>query len=411
MTHSMPQQEVLTEEEKTHFLEPLIVLARRKFFILWFVLGAAVVSAVVVLLLPSYYTATTKILPPQQNQSMSAAMLSQLGQLAPLIGAAGKDLGIRNPNDMYVAMLRSRTVADNMIKHFNLMSVYRAKTLMDARKDLENATEIVAGKDGIISLSVEDRSPDHAAQMANAYIEELENLTRTLAVTDAGKRRFFFEREVKTVSDELATAELSLKQTEESTGIIQLDSQSKVMLQAYADLRAQVGLKQVQVQSMRSFATAENPDLLRAEQELKALQSQLGRFERGQGGRSSADLALDKVPGAGLEYVRKLREVKYRETLFELLAKQYEASKIDEARDSSVVQVLDLALPPEKKSWPKRGLVVGLTIVLALLLSFPGVHVLEILRRTRDDVRYSARWQLLKMYLRSGRKPFKGIVS
>src|SRR5258708_17287067 len=270
----MPQQEVLTEEEKTHFLEPLIVLVGRKFFILWFVLGAALVSAVVVLLLPSYYTATTKILPPQQNQSMSAAMLSQLGQLAPLIGAAGKDLGIRNPNDMYVAMLRSRTVADNMIKHFNLMSVYRAKTLMDARKELENATEIVAGKDGIISLSVEDRSADRAAQMANAYIEELETLTRTLAVTDAGKRRSFFERDVKTVSDELATAELSLKQTEESTGIIQLDSQSKVMLQAYADLRAQVGLKQVQVQSIRSFSTSENPDLFLPNPNFQPLHSQ-----------------------------------------------------------------------------------------------------------------------------------------
>src|SRR5882672_377686 len=152
----MPQQEILTDEEKPHFLEPLIVLARRKFFILWFVLGAALVSAVVSLRLPVYFTATTKILPPQQNQSMSAAMLSQLGQLGPLLGAAGKDFGIRNPNDLYVAMLRSRTVADILIGRFHLMSVYRAKTLMDARKELENATEIVAGKDGIISLSVED---------------------------------------------------------------------------------------------------------------------------------------------------------------------------------------------------------------------------------------------------------------
>src|SRR6267142_3869033 len=400
----MPQQEILTDEEKPHFLEPLIVLARRKFFILWFVLGAALVSAVVSLLLPTYFTATTKILPPQQNQSMSAAMLSQLGQLAPLIGAAGKDLGIRNPNDMYVAMLRSRTVADNMIKHFNLMSVYRAKTLMDARKELENATEIVAGKDGIISLSVEDRSPDHAAEMANAYIEELENLTRTLAVSDAGKRRLFFEREVKAASDELATAELSLKQTEESTGIIQLDSQSKVMLQAYADLRAQVGLKQVQVQSMRSFATPENPDLLRAEQELKALQSQLSRFERGQGSRSAADLALDKVPGAGLEYVRKLREVKYRETLFELLARQYEAARIDQARDASVIQPLDQAVPPEKQSRPKRALIVLTAVLLAFLLAVVAVYIEAGFERIKEDPQSAARWQLLRMYLLSGRR-------
>lgn len=405
----MPQQEILTDEEKTHFLEPLIVLARRKFFILWFVLGAALLSVVVSLLLPVYFTATTKILPPQQNQSMSSAMLNQLGALAPLIGAAGKDLGIRNPNDMYVAMLRSRTVADILIKRFSLMSVYRAKTLMDARKGLENATEIVAGKDGIISVSVEDRSPDRAAQIANAYIEELENLTRTLAVTDAGKRRLFFDREVKAASDELATAELSLKQTEESTGIIQLDSQSKVMLQAYADLRAQVGLKQVQVQSMRSFATPENPDLLRAEQELKALQSQLGRFERGQGSHSAADLALNKVPGAGLEYVRKLREVKYRETLFELLARQYEAARIDEARDASVVQALDQAVPPERKSWPKRSIIVLTVTLLAFLLAVVAVYIEAALERIKEDPHSAARWQLLRMYLLSGRHASGGV--
>lgn len=405
----MPQQEKqeldlsVAEEERPHFLEPLIVLARRKFFILYFVAGAVLLSVVAVLLVPQYFTANAKILPPQQNQSMSTAMLSQLGQLAPLIGAS--NLGIRNPNDMYVAMLRSRTVADNLIERFSLMSVYGKKNRMDTRRRLEELTEIAAGKDGIISISVDDRSPGRAAQIANAYVEELERLTRTLAVTDAGKRRLFFEREVKAANEELSAAELSLKQTEERTGIIQLDSQSKVMLQAYADLRAQIGLKQVQVQSMRSFATPENPDLVRAEQELKALQSQLGRFERGQGSRSTADLALDKVPGAGLEYVRKLREVKYREALFELLARQYEAARIDEARDASVIQTLDQAIPPEKRSSPKRTLIVLTVTLLAFLLAVLSVYVLEGLEHMAQDPQSAARWQLLKMYLFSSRNP------
>ncbi len=398
------------EEGRGGLFESLILIAKYKFAIFYFVVGSAALSLVIVMLLPRYYTAEAKILPPQQSQSMASAMLSQLGQLAPIIGAS-KDLGLHNPNDMYIAMLRSRTVADRMVDRFSLINTYGKKTRLDARQELDNLTQITSGKSGLIAISVEDRSPVRAAQIANAYIDELEKLTLTLAVSDAAKRRLFFEREMKTAGEELSTAELSLKTTEESTGIIQLDNQSKVMLQADADLRAQISGKEVQLSSMRSFATAENPDLMRVQGELSALRSQLARLEHGQGGSSAVNVALEKVPGAGLEYVRKLREVKYRETLFELLAKQYEASKIDEARDSSVVQVLDLALPPEKKSWPKRGLVVGLTIVLALLLSFPGVHVLEILRRTRDDVRYSARWQLLKMYLRSGRKPFKGIVS
>jgi tyrosine-protein kinase Etk/Wzc len=398
-------QDSVYEAERKHFIEPLIVMAKHKALILGTVAGAALLSVVIVLLLPQYFTAEAKLLPPQQSQSMASAMMSQLGQLAPLLQAAGgKDLGIRNPNDMYVAMLKSRTVADALIDRFSLMNIYHKKLREETRRRLEDLTQIAAGKDGIISISVDDRSPGRAAEMANAYIDELEKLTRTLAITDAGKRRIFFEREVKAANDELATAESQLKQTEETTGIIQLDSQARVMLEAYADLRGQVAAKQVEIQAMRSFATAENPDLIRAQQELAALQTQLSRFERGQGTRSPTDLALEKVPGAGLEYVRKFREVKYRETLFELLAKQYEAARIDEARDASVIQVMDKAVPPEKRSWPKRGLFVLAVTLFALLLGILLAYATESLKRTKEDPQFAAKWHLLKAYLWTGSK-------
>ena len=399
------QQDSVYETERKHFIEPLIVMAKHKVLILGTVVGAALLSLVVVFLLPQYYTAEAKLLPPQQSQSMASAMMGQLSQLAPLLQAAGgKDLGIRNPNDMYVAMLKSRTVADALIDRFSLMSVYHKKLREEARKRLEDLTQVTAGKDSIISVLVDDRSPARAAEMANAYIDELEKLTRTLAVTDAGKRRIFFEREVKAANDELATAESQLKQTEETTGIIQLDSQAKVMLEAYADLRGQVAAKQVEIQAMRSFATPENPDLIRAQQELAALQTQLSRFERGQGNRSPTDLALEKVPGAGLEYIRKFREVKYRETLFELLAKQYEAARIDEARDASVIQVMDKAVTPEKRSWPKRGLFVLTVTLIALLVGILLAYLTEGLKRTKEDPQFAAKWHLLKAYLWSGSK-------
>lgn len=399
------RQDSVYETEKKHFIEPLIVMAKHKVLILCTMACAALLSFVVVFLLPQYFTAEAKLLPPQQAQSMASAMMGQLSQLAPLLQAAGgKDLGIRNPNDMYVAMLKSRTVADALIERFSLMSVYHKKVREETRRRLEDLTQIVAGKDGIISVSVDDRSPSRAAEMANAYIDELEKLTRTLAVTDAGKRRIFFEREVKAANDELATAESQLKQTEESTGIIQLDSQAKVMLEAYADLRGQVAAKQVEIQAMRSFATPENPDLIRAQQELAALQTQLSRFERGQGNRSPTDLALEKVPGAGLEYIRKFREVKYREALFELLAKQYEAARIDEARDASVIQVMDKAVTPEKRSWPKRGLFVLTVTLIALLVGILLAYLTEGLKRTKEDPQFAAKWHLLKAYLWSGSK-------
>jgi uncharacterized protein involved in exopolysaccharide biosynthesis len=393
-------QHMFPGAEKRHFVDLLIILAKRKSLILRCTLAAAVLSLVISFLLPKYYSATAKILPPQQSQSMATAMLGQLG---PLLGAtAGKDLGLRNPNDLYVAMLRSRTVEDNLVDHFSLMSVYRDKLRVDALRDLESLTEIIAGKDGVISVSVDDRDPRRAAAIANAYIDELTKLTKTLAVTDAGKRRLFFEQEVRTANDELAAAEQELKHTEETTGIIQLDNQSKVMLQSYADLRAQVAAREVQVQSMRSYATPENPDLVRAEHELSALRSQVARFEGGEGGHSSTNIALSKVPSAGLEYVRRLREVKYREALLELLTKQYEIARIDESKDASIIQVLDHAVTPERKSRPHRSIIVLLVTLLALLFAIVWAFIAEAIESSKGDPEFNVRLQLLKIHLSRG---------
>jgi uncharacterized protein involved in exopolysaccharide biosynthesis len=279
------------------------------------------------------------------------------------------------------------------------MTVYKDKLRVDTLRDLESLTEIIAGKDGVISVSVEDRDPGRAATIANAYVDELTKLTKTLAVTDAGKRRLFFEQEVRTANDDLAAAEQALKHTEETTGLIQLDNQSKVMLQSYADLRAQVAAREVQVQSMRSYATSENPDLIRAEQELSALRSQVARFEGGEGGHSSANIALSKVPSAGLEYVRKLRDVKYREALLELLTKQYEIARIDESKDASFIQVLDQAVAPERKSRPHRSIIVLLATLLAFQSSLVLAYLAESLQRAKEDPRHLARLEILKMYL------------
>jgi tyrosine-protein kinase Etk/Wzc len=389
------------EQNKNHVLEPFIILAKHRSLILWTVAGAAIVSAIVSLMLTKAYTAEARILPPQESASIAGAML---GQLSPLIdGAAGKDLGLRNPNDMYVAMLHSRTVSDRMIDRFLLMSVYGKKLRVDARHKLDSEVEITVGRDNVISISVEDRDPQRATDMANAYVEELGKLTRTLAVTEAAKRRLFFEQEMKTASDELALAENELKKTEESTGIIQLDSQARGMLQAYEDMRARVSEKEVEIQGMQSFATKDNPDVVRAEQQLAALRSQLSQFEKGQGKRSNSaasDVSLSKVPGVGLEYVRKLRVVKYRETLLELLTKQYEIARIDESKEAAIIQVLDKAVVPEKRSWPPRTALVTVSTLIAFIVILPVVFLIEWSRKAMQDPQFMAHWDLLKFYLR-----------
>jgi len=385
----LPEPHVL-REEGVRPLELLIKLVDWKFFILKFVAIAVVLGAAISLVWPKSYTAKTRIMPPQQSQSISAAMMSQLGPLAAL---AGKDLGVRNQTDLFVYVLRSRTVADELIDRFSLMSVYRDKRRVDARDDLDDDTQITTGKEGGITIGVTSRDPQRAAALANAYVDELQKLTKTLAVSEAGRRRLFFENEVEKSSDQLDRAEAAMKQTQERTGILQLDSQARAIIEVLTTAHARVAAQEAQVEAMRSFATPENPDYIRAQNELAALRTELSRVEAGAGGTSLADMSVRKVPEAGLEYLRRLRDLKYAEAVFELLKKQYEIARIDEAKDAAIIQVLDKAEIPEKRSWPKRGLIIATS---ALAAFFGAVLIAFLAERSKEDPLAMARLQILK---------------
>ena len=363
-------------ESEVSVLDILALLASQKRFILRFVVSAAVLSTAVAFLLPVRYEASIVMMPPQQNSSVGSALLGQLGNtgslgsLAPLASLAGGTLGIKNPADMYVSLLTSRTVEDGLIQRFNLMAEYDEKRMSDARKVLESRTTAVAGtKDGLIRLSVEDRDPRRAAELANGYVEEFRKLSVSLAITEAARRRLFFEQQLQQAKDSLSIAEEAMRSTQQSTGVLQIDSQARSLIESAAVLRGQVVAKQVQIQSMRSFAAEDNPRLVLAKQELAALQAQLERLAGSQHDAGS-DIILSKgrVTGSGLEYVRRLRDLKYNETVFELLAKQFEIAKLDEAREGSIVQVVDTAVPPDKRSSPHRLLIVVSVTILALFL-------------------------------------------
>src|SRR6266851_4249119 len=384
---SVPQQAPEANAEIS-LLDLLIVLARRRWNLLAGTAAAAVLAAIVSFLLPNRFTATTVILPPQQNTSSAVALLGQLGSVNPLASLAGS-LGLKNPNDLQVAMLKSRTVEDAMIDRFNLIARYREKRKSDARKAFEKVVDIEDGiKDGLIRISVTDKDPSRAAEMANAYVEEYKKFSATIAVTEASQRRLFFEQQLVQAKEDLANAEEALKQTQQKTGLIQLDGQARAVIEPVAQLRGQVAAKEVQIHAMHQFAAEQNPDLQLAEQELAGLQSELARMGSGSGG-SSGDLLMPKgsVPEAGLDYVRKLRDMKYNETIFELLAKQFEIAKIDEARQGSVVQLVDKAIPPDKKSSPKRLLIVACSAIAGFVLAIFWVLFSEALRLARKDPR------------------------
>jgi len=368
-----PIRDLLPEQTEVSLLDTLVLLLRHKRFLLRFVLGTALLATVIAFLLPVRYEAKLVLMPPQQSSSVSSALLGQLGSLGSLASLAGGSLGIKNQSDMYVALLTSRTVEDAMIQRFNLMSEYSEKRMSDTRDKLESRTTVTASaKDGLIRITLEDRDPKRAAEMANGYVEEFRKLSASLAITEAARRRLFFDQQLRQAKDDLAVAEEAFKRTQQSTGVLQIDSQARSLIESAAILRGQVVAKQVQIQGMRSFAAEDNPSLILAKQELAALQAQLQRLTGSQEDEGS-DLMLSKgrASQAGLEYLRSLREVKYRETVFALLAKEFEIAKLDEAREGSIIQVVDPAVAPDKKSFPKRRLIIlGATLLSFFLASF-----------------------------------------
>ncbi|MFZ0294608.1 MAG: GNVR domain-containing protein [Candidatus Sulfotelmatobacter sp.] len=361
-------------EAEVSVLDILVLLLERKRFIVRFVLGAAVLAAIVSLLLPVEYEAKIALLPPAQNSSIGSSLLGQLGNigaLGSLASLAGGSLGIKNPADMYVSLLTSRTVEDAMIQRFGLMQEYHVKKMSEARKAFEHRTTAVAGtKDGLIRLTVEDHDPKRAAELANGYVEEFRRLSASLAITEAARRRLFFQQQVDQAKQSLTAAEDAMAKTQQSTGVLQIDSQARALIESAAVLRAQVVAKEVQIEAMRSFATDDNPNLVLAKQQLAALQAQLERVAGSQSDTGSdINLSKGRVTGEGMEYLRRYRDLKYQETVFELLAKEYEVAKLDEAREGSIVQVVDPAVPPDTKSSPHRTLIVLGATILAFFVA------------------------------------------
>lgn len=308
-------QQPATPDDEINLLDLLLVLAKHKKMIAKVTIAAALLAVGYAFSLTNIYTATTKILPPQQSQSSASAMLSQLGGLA---GMAGSSLGIKNPNDLYVAMLKSRNVMEKIARRFDLQKIYEQETLTGTLKALEESMVVSSGKDGVITVEVSDKDPQLAANIANSFIEELNKLMQTYSLTDASQKRTFFDQQLRQAKDKLTDAEL----------------------------------------------------------------------------------VLDKTPNTSLKYLDALRNLKYQEALWEILAKQFEMAKLDEAKDFPLIQVLDKATPPEKKSKPKRSLIVMLATLVAFFLAVIWAFISEALARSGSDPEQGARLQELRRAFR-----------
>lgn len=330
--------------------------------------------------IPPTFTAKTQFLPPQQQQSAAASMLASLGALGGLAGAA---TGLKNPADQYVAFMKSVSVQDALIDRFNLIEKYEAKLKTDARLELTSNLRIASGKDGLISVEVDDEDPKFAADLANAHVEELRKLLSRLAVTEAQQRRMFFEKQLEQTKDNLAKADLALKSSGINSSVLKSSPASAV--EAVARLKAGISVQEVKLGAMRNYLTENSPEFKQALSELGSLKAQLAKAEK--------EEPADK--GAS-DYVSRYREFKYQETMFELFAKQFELAKVDESREGAVIQVLDVAQPPERKGKPKKALIAIIATLASGFALLLFVFVRSAIRNASQNPETNDRIQALK---------------
>lgn len=390
----------LRDRDEISLLEILVVLAKHRRLVFVLPIACAAVAALTSFALPNMYTGTAQILPPQQSGSpLASALLGDLGGLS-LAASAGSELGLKNPSDLYVGILQSRTIADAIIQRFGLQRLYGEDSLVETRKELAKLSSISANKNGIITISVDDEDPKRAAEMANAYVTHLDQLTQKVAVSTAGRQRIFLEKQLRDAKTQLANAEVALRETQQRTGLINLTEQGKATIESAAYLQAQIQAKQVQLAAMRAGMTKTNPEYVRAQHELDRLHVELSENLKNSPADSESVIpAAGTIPERGLEYVRKLRDVQYYQTLFDLIAKQYEIAKAQEAADSGLIQILDRAVTPDKKSSPRRALIALIAGVLATIVGILMAFLFEARARIAKDPEQSKLVEELRHHL------------
>jgi tyrosine-protein kinase Etk/Wzc len=315
------------------------------------------------------YTAKTQFLPPQQQQSAAASMLASLGALGGLAGAA---TGLKSPAEQYIAFMKSVSVQDALIERFKLVDKYEAKLKTDARMALTGSVRIASGKDGLISVEVDDKDPKFAADLANAHVDELSNLLARLAVTEAQQRRMFFEKQLQITKENFTKADLALKSSGINSSVLKTSPASAV--EAVARLKAGISVQEVKLGTMRNYLTESSPDFKQALSELASLKSQLAKAEKEEPASKDAS-----------DYVARYREFKYQETMFELFAKQFELAKVDESREGAMIQVLDIAEPPERKAKPKMAIIVIIATLASGFAMLLFVFVRSALKNASQD--------------------------
>lgn len=373
------------DDDEVNLLEFLLIIVKYKKIIFLTCFITFMVTCGITLLMPNIYTSTARILPSQDNQSNFSSMFGGMSSLAALAGiSVGGGSG-----ELYVGMLNSRSIADEIINKFNLMEVYGQEYRIKTYEALSNAVNISVGKkDGIVSISVEDEDPIRAAAIANTYVEELKKLNINLNLNTAGREKRFLEERISVVKDNLTKAEDLLREFQEKHKAIRIDVQAGAIIDAIAKLKGELASKEVELGILLSSQTEQNPEVRGIKEGIAQIRNQISQLENSHEGKNvSGDIFFptSEVPELGVQYARLLREFKVQETLYELLTKQYELAKLSEAKNTSTIQILDSASPPDKKNKPKRSLIVLIATFIAGICAIFWTVILEAVKNASDE--------------------------
>lgn len=376
------------EEDEINLLDYWRVIVRRKVLIGAIVLIAIVASVIYSLILPPIYSSTTSIFPPQQESSMASGIMSQLG--GGLGGLTGGFLGISTPIDTWMAILKSETIREAMIHRFNLMNVFEAKSMEEARNSLGGMVKVAKSKEGFISVTVEDKDPKRAAILANAFVEELDKINKGIMTTSGRRMRVFVEKRLEEAKVELTKAEEAIKAFQETNRAVKIDDQSRAVIDAIGSVKGLLMAKEVELQTFLSYATPYNPQAEILKTHVEELKERLRELEEGKripANPASKDIFIPtaKMPDLALQYARLLRDTKVQQTLYELLTQQYEMARIQEAKDTPTVQVLDDAKVPERKAKPNKRQIVMLATIAAAFFGVFVAFFMEYIERVKRE--------------------------
>jgi len=359
---------------------------RRRSRLIGVIIGSAVVCSVIIsLILPNRYVARTSIIPPQDGSlPVSASMMSSLPSSFSSI-ASGL-LGSSTQSDLWVGIIKSRNVGDAIIERFNLMELCGKDTMVDTRRELAKNINVDSSDEGIITLTVEDLDPERAAEMANAFAEQLDRVNKELVVSSGGRMRSFVQKRLAEAAMDLRETEELIRAFQAENKAVKLDEQSRAIIEAIGSVKGELMSNEVELHTLLSYATPSNPrvQLLKARSEqLRRKLNELDVGSKGGEGRSVL-IPTSEIPDLALRYARLLRDVKIQETLFELLTQQYEMARIQEASDRPTVEVLDRATPPDKKAKPRRLLIVFLSTFLSVFVGIFTVFTADYFERARE---------------------------